>query len=208
MNSYAKRGFINLEQNKGKKIKLELLDLLSGAAFPLMLMTILSASIISFAASDDILMNIIIVVVGEVLLTAVLIIFGRQNGVVAYRKSAQQDKKREIGTSDVKALLGIGEYGIYKGFLIGLIACVPFIIFQLINCILPNMFCEFLLKYAFGWAYYPLSFVNASEWLNLLWIIPALCIHALGYFLGAKKEKKRQDSVAEFQNGKDKKKKV
>lgn len=208
MNLYAKRGSINLEQNKSKKFKLEFLDFLSGAAFPLMLMIILSASIISFAASDDMIMNIIIVVVGDVLLTAVLIIFGRQNGVVAYRKYVQQSKKREIGTSDIKALSGVGEYEIYKGFIIGLIACVPFIIFQMINCIVPNTFCEFLLKYAFGWAYYPLSYVNASEWLNLVWIIPALCIHALGYFIGAKREKKKQDEVAELQNGKDKKKKV
>lgn len=195
-------------ENRGKKIRLELADLLSGAAFPLMLMIILSASIMSFATSDDMILNIIILVVGELLLTAVFIIFGRQNGIYAYRKSAQQSKKREIGTSDMKALLGVGEYSIYKGFLIGFIACVPFIIFQIINCILPNTFCEFLLIYAFGWAYLPLIYIHASEWLNLLWIIPALSVHALGYIIGAEMEKKKQDEMAARQSNKDKKKKA
>ncbi|MCH5142226.1 MAG: hypothetical protein J1G07_00725 [Clostridiales bacterium] len=197
-----------MEENKGKKIRLELVDLLSGAAFPLMIMIILSASIMSFATSDDMIMNIIILVVGELLLIAVLMIFGKQNGVYAYRKSVQQAKKREIGTSDVKSLLGVGEYAIYKGFIIGFITCVPFIIFQMINCIFPNSFCEFLLIYAFGWAYLPLSYIHASEWLNVLWIIPALCVHALAYFIGGKIEKKKQDDMAARQKVKDKKKKA
>ena len=182
--------------------------MLSGAAFPLMLMLVLSASILSFASSDDIVMDIIIIVVGEILLAAAIIIFGRQNGIVAYRKSVQQGKKREIGTSDIKALLCVGEYNIYKGFVIGLIVCVPYIIFQIVNCIVPNTFTEFLLKYAFGWAYYPLRYTDASEWLNLLWVIPAACIHALAYFIGGKAEKKKQDEMAQLQSGKDKKKKV
>lgn len=202
-----KRGFTNLEQETGKKIRLEIVDLLTGAAFPLMLMLVLSASILSFASSDDMVMDIIIIVVGEVLLATVFVIFGRQNGVVAYRKSVQQGKKREIGTSDVKALLGVGEYNIYKGFVIGFIACIPYIIFQTINCIFPNMFCEFLLKYAFGWAYYPLCYTGASEWLNLLWVIPATCVHALAYFIGGKIERKKQNEIAQLQNSKDKKKK-
>ena len=207
-NLYAKRGSINLENNKGKKIRLELADMLAGAAFPLMLMVILSASILSFATSGDFVMDIIVLVIGELLIIAVLMIFGRQNGAYAYRKSVQQLKKREIGTSDLKALLGTGEYAIYKGFLIGLISCAPFLIFQFINCIFPNTFCEFLLIYAFGWAYLPLRFIHASEWLNLLWIIPATGVHALAYFIGGKMEKKKQDDMASRQNGKDKKKKA
>lgn len=197
-----------MEEKKGNKIRLELMDLLSGAAFPLMLMIILSASIISFATSDDVILDIVILVVGELLFIAVLMIFGRQNGVYAYRKSVQQAKKREIGTNDVKSLLGVGEYSIYKGYLIGFIACIPFIIFQIINCIFPNSFCEFLLIYAFGWAYLPLNYIHAPEWLNLLWVIPALCVHALAYFIGGKIEKKKQDDMAARQNSKDKKKKA
>ena len=202
-----KRGFLNLEQNKGK-IKLEILDLLAGAAFPLMLMIVLSASIMSFASSDDMTLNIIILAVGEALFCAVLIIFGRQNGVVAYIKTVQQGKKRQMGTADNKALCGTGEYSLYKGFVIGFIACVPYIIFQIINCIFPNSFCGFLLMYAFGWAYLPLSYIHASEWLNLLWVIPALCVHALGYFIGGKLEKKKQDSMAQLQTDKGKNKKA
>lgn len=208
MNLYVKRGSINLEENKSKKVLLELADLLSGAAFPLMLMTILSASILSFASSDDVVLDIIILVVGELLTIAVLMIFGRQNGAVAYRRSVQQLKKRQIGTDDLKALNGVGEYAIYKGFLIGLIACVPFIIFQFINCLIPNSFCEFMLLYAFGWAYLPLRFAHVSQWLNMLWIIPAVCVHALAYFIGGKNEKKKQDEMATRQNVKDKNKKA
>lgn len=203
-----RRGSLNLEQNKGKKIRLELVDLLSGAAFPFMLMIVLSASIMSFASSDDVILNMVIIVIGEILLAAVLVIFGRQNGVVAYRKSVQQGKKREIGTSDIKALYKTGEYELYKGFVIGAIACIPFIIFQMINCILPNSFCKFVLIYAFGWAHLPLSFAKVSEWLNLIWIIPAACVHALAYFLGAKSEKKKQDEMSARQGGKNKKSKV
>lgn len=206
MNLYVKRGFINLERNESKKIKLELIDLLSGAAFPFMLMIILSASILSFASSDDMTLNIIIIVVGELLLTAVLLIFGRQNGVVAYRKTVQQCKKREIGTGDIKALYGVGEYAVYKGFIIGAIACVPYMLLQIINCASSNSFCEFLLQYAFGWAYYPLHYANASQWINFIWIIPASCIHALGYYIGKKLEKKKQDAMAQLQEKKGKKK--
>ncbi len=196
------------KNEKGKKIKLEIVDLLTGAAFPFMLMLILSASVMSFASSEDLTLDIAILVVGEILLAAVLVIFGRQNGVVAYRKTVQQAKKREIGTSDIKALLGVGEYSLYKGFVIGFISCVPYIIFQIINCIFPNSFCNFLLEYAFGWAYYPLSFIQVSDWLNLLWVIPAACIHALAYYIGGRIEKKRQEAVASMQGGKDKKNKV
>lgn len=197
-----------MKEEKGKKIRLEIFDLLSGAAFPFMIMLIFSASILSFASVDDMTMSIVITVIGEVMLAAALFIFGRQNGVVAYRKSVQQSKKREIGTSDTKALLGVGEYSLYKGFLIGFITCIPYIIFEIINCIFPNSFCEFLLQYAFGWAYYPLHYVKVSEWLNLLWVIPATCVHALAYFIGGKIEKKKQNEMAQLHGGKDKKKKV
>ena len=189
-------------------MRLELLDLLAGAAFPLMLMTILSASIFSFASSDDFVLDLVIMAVGEVSVITVLMLFGKQSGTVAYRKTVQQGKKREIGTGDVKALLSVGEYHIWKGLAIGLISCVPYVIFQIINCIIPNVFCEFMLLYVFGWAYYPLHFAGASQWLNLLWVIPAAGFHTLGYFIGGRLEKKKQDEVADLQTKKDKKKKA
>lgn len=211
MNLFAKRGYINLENDvtgaqKRKKFFLELADLAMGAAFPFMLMLILSASILSFASSDDFILDIVIIVAGELLLALVLVIFGKQNGTVAYRKSLQQAKKREIGTSDIKAILAVGEYSLYKGFVIGFISCVPYIIFQIVGLAAPNSFCDFLMKYAFGWAYYPLSFANVSGWLNLLWIIPVVCIHALAYYIGRVTEEKR-DALAEKKGGKDKKSK-
>ena len=198
----------------GKKLLLELKDLLIGAAFPFMLQLIFSASVILFASyTDEVGLSIAALVFGELLLAGAYIIFGRQNGVVAYRRTVQNTKKREAGSDDIKAALYVGEYALYKGFIIALISCVPFIIFQIINGAVPNKPCHFILMYAFGWAWYPFGVVNEytstyiSEWLNLIWITVPVAIHALAYFLGARKEEKKQLLVAKAQELKGKRKK-
>ena len=196
-----------------KKFLLELKDMLAGAAFPIMLQLILSASVILLASyTDEIGLSIAALVFGELLLAGAYIIFGRQNGIVAYRRTVQNNKKREAGSNEDRAVLHVGEYGLYKGFVIALISCVPFIIFQIINGAAPNKPCGFILKYAFGWAWYPvelinLSGANLSEWLNLIWIVVPVAIHALAYFLGAKKEEKKQLLVAKAQELKGKRNK-
>ncbi|MDE7264807.1 MAG: hypothetical protein K2N52_00845 [Clostridia bacterium] len=203
---------LNSEQ-KWKKLLLELKDLLVGAAFPFMLQLIFSASVILFASySDEMGISIAALVFGEVLLIVAYIIFGRQNGIVAYRRTVQNNKKREAGSGDVRAVLHVGEYAVYKGFVIALISCVPFIIFQIINAAAPNKPCEFVLMYAFGWAWFPfelinLSGANISEWLNFVWIVVPVAVHAVAYFLGAGKEKKKQLLVAKAQELKGKRNK-
>lgn len=182
--------------DKRKKFLLELKDLLAGAAFPFMLMIIFSVTIIGFSATDELALGIVILVAGELFLAAAYLVFGRQNGITAARKSAKNSKKRELGSTDVGVAFKTGEYALYKGFAIGLMSCVPFILIQLINCIVSNNLCTFLLRYAFGWAYYPLSYANASQWLNFIWVLPLVAVHACGYLWGAKQEFAKQAKIA------------
>lgn len=193
-------------QDKRKKIWFEAKDLLAGAAFPLMLMLVFGAAVLSFASyNSDIALSIIVLVIGEILLVGSYVIFGRQNGRVAVRKNVQNNKKRASGTEDLKAAFHTGEYALYKGFLIGFISCIPYILVQIIQSAAPNSVCSFLLQYAFGWAYYPLSyFKDVSSWVNLIWVIPLTCVHAAAYFWGAKTEEKKQQQITEAQEIKDK----
>lgn len=183
--------------------------MLAGAAFPIMLMLILSASIISFTtASDEIPMQIFVLVIGEILLCVAYVIFGKQSGVTAYRKTVQNGKKRATGNADLKARFHTGEYALYKGFVIGFISCIPYIIFQIIGSAAPNVVCDVMLQYAFGWAVYPFRLASLSSWLNLLWVIPLTCVHAAAYFWGGKAEEKKQNRIAEVNEiqGKNRKK--
>lgn len=111
-----------------KKFVLELKDMLAGAAFPFMLAVILSVTVIGFCVTDELALGIVILVAGELFLLAAYLVFGRQNGVAAARKSAKNIKKRELGSADAGVLFKTGEYALYKAFIIGLISCVPFIL--------------------------------------------------------------------------------
>lgn len=196
------------KEEKNKKFWLELKDLLTGAAFPVMLMLIFGASILSFCSAGEVPIRILVLVIGEIMLAVAYFVFGRQNGVVAMRKTLSQSKKREAFSDDLKSRLHTGEYAVWKGFVIALISCVPFIVFQIIGAAAPNTVCEFVLKYCFGWAFYPLSFVKGvSGFVNLVWIVPLCCLHAGAYVFGAAQEKKRQSKIAEVQDFKGKKKK-
>lgn len=176
----------------------ELCDLLTGAAFPFMLMCILSATIISYASyGSDTGIAVAALVLGEALMVAAFVLCGKQNGVTAQRKSIQQAKKRELGAADRKAAGKVGEYALWKAFAVALIACVPYLVIQLVQCAAPNAGCLFLLEYAFGWAYFPLWFTGASEWWNFIWVVPFVCLHAGAYVYGAYRERQRQKKVAE-----------
>ncbi len=182
--------------------------MLAGAAFPVMLMLIFGASILSFCSAGEAPIRILVLVIGEIMLAVAYFVFGRQNGVVAMRKTLSQSKKREAFSDDLKSRLYTGEYAVWKGFVIPLISCVPFIIFQIIGAAAPNTVCEFLLKYCFGWAFYPLSFIEGvSGFVNLVWVVPLCCLHAGAYVLGAAQEKKRQFEISQAQDVKGKKKK-
>lgn len=207
-----KRGYTILEneftaEEKRKKFLYELKDMLVGAAFPLMLMLVLSASIISFvSATDELPLKIVILILGELALAGTYVVFGRQNGTVAIRRSVQNKMKCEIGTDDLKAKLRTGEYALYKGFLIGFISCVPYILFQIIGSAAPNSVCDFMLQYAFGWAFYPFNLASLPTWLNLFWVIPLSCVHAAAYYWGASREIKKQKTIEKAQEIKDKRK--
>ena len=190
----------NLTRNeKLRKFLYELKDLAAGAAFPFMLMLIFSASVISFSASGDLPLRIVVLAAGELLLAASYVIFGKFSGVNAARKLNHNQKKRELGSSDTAVTLCVGEYSPYKGFLIGLLSCVPFIIFQIIGAAAPNSFCDFILRYAFGWAFWPFGIAGFSVWLNLIWVIPLSAVHGAAYIYGAVSERRKLNLINEPQ---------
>lgn len=183
--------------DKRKAVGYEIRDLLAGAAFPFMIQLVFSASIILFAdiSTGDLALRIVALVFGEGLLIGAYVVFGRQNGIQGERKTVQNAARRE-NCDDLKSHFKVGEYALWKGFAVGAITCVPYVIFQIVNCAFPNTVVEFLLKYAFGWATYPLSLTEISDWLNLVWIIPLTCIHAAAYAWGGALERKRRQKVA------------
>lgn len=177
-----------------------------------MLQIVFSTSIILFADyNGEPALQIFILVFGELLLAGAYVIFGRQNGLAAYRRTVQGEKKRSAQPDDIGASFKTGEYAPWKGFAIGAVSCVPYMFFQFIQCVAPNVAFEFIVKYAFGWAAYPFIVIaeapsvgTLSPWLNFIWVILPVCIHALAYFWGAAGEKKRQQKVAEAQSFKGK----
>lgn len=180
--------------------------MLQGAAFPFMLMVILSATIISYTVylGDDVPVQILVLAVGEALLIAATVIFGKQNGASAYKKTVQNTNKRKIGSDDLKAALYIGEYAPLKGAAIAAIVCVPFIVVELIYALVPNDVCEFILMYVFGWAFFPFRFLKLSPWLNYIWVIPYIAVHTAAYVWGGLTEKKKHDILAQADENTDK----
>ena len=195
-------------KQKWQRILLEIRDFCVGAAFPLMLQLVLSASVILFAdANGELAIQAFALVVGEIMLIAAYVIFGRQNGISAYRKTVVTGKKREMGSTDEKVYYKTGEYAIWKGIVIGALSVVPFMLLQFIQCLAPNNFCEFLLKYAFGWATYPFFvFGVETDWLNFIWIIIPIGVHTAAYFWGGYSERKKQELLEKAQEIKGKKK--
>lgn len=188
-------------QQKWQRILLETRDFLAGAAFPLMLQLVLSASVILFAdANGELAIQAFALVVGEIMLIAAYVIFGRQNGISAYRKTVVMGKKREMGATDAKVYYKTGEYAIWKGIVIAAVSVIPFMLFQFIQCLAPNKFCEFILKYAFGWATYPFFvFGVETSWLNFIWIVVPIGVHTAAYFWGGYSERKKQELLEKAQ---------
>lgn len=169
-----------------EKFWLELKDMLSGAAFPLIMVVVLGTTIFSWIDGDlEDTMKGTMIFLGEVFIVVSFVIFGKQNGVVARRKSLFQAKKRELGAADKPALLKIGEYAPYKGFIIGLIPSLPYVLFEIIECTFPNAFCRAVLSLGFGWAYFPFRVFGLSGWFGLLLVLPLTCVHGAAYIYGA-----------------------
>lgn len=179
-------------QQKRRKFFLELKDLVLGAVYPFVLMCVLSVSIIALALTDDVVLNVIGVCVGEVFLFVAYVIFGRQSGITAYKRTVSGERKRNLAVEDITVYYKTGEYAPYKGFLIGAISTLPYLIFQMLYFIAPLDFFSFLLEYAFAWAVMPFSFIeNAPAALNLLSVVPSIAIQGAAYIIGKKTEEKR-----------------
>lgn len=185
-----------------KKIRYELSDMLVGAAFPFMFMLVLGSTVIGFITyigGGDIALKAVILAVGEAMFIAATVVFARQNGVTAYKKKVFNDGKRGAGSDELKVRLRVGEYAPYKAAIIGFIACVPFIIVNLVYCLSGAKWCEFILSYMFGWAYYPFSLAKLSPWYGNISLIPYIAVHVIAYIIGGNKEKKRQE-IIDMQN--------
>lgn len=172
-------------------------------------MIVISSTVIMFASySGDLGVSLAALVGGEIMLVAALVMFGRANGNAAYGKTVLNRQKRELGSTDERVVCGTGEYALWKGVLIGVILCLPFVIFQVIELCYDNAVCTFCLLYVFGWAYYPFSYLGKSyQALNFIMIILPVAAHTLGYYLGKLKQIKIQQAVAEMHENKKRRKK-
>lgn len=187
------------KSNTGIKFWYELKDLLAGAAFPLMLMVVINSLFIGMAFSliDDLALAIVMLVIGEGSMIAAYIVFGRYSGITSVRRLVQHAKKRKFGTTDKESLFGTGEYAAYKGFVIGFISCIPYMIIQLVQCFVENTFCSFMLEYIFGWAVLPFELAKLSPWFNFLAVIVPVAAHGVAYIIGANKEWDKQQRVGD-----------
>ncbi len=181
-----------------RKFLFEVKDMLAGIAFPFIVSLIFSATIISFAAYEgDLGVSLVALIGGEALFIASLVVFGRANGMAAYKKTVLNEKKRSLGSSDERVVYHTGEYRLWKGIFLGFAICIPFLIIQTIELCVDNTFCSFCLKYLFAWAYYPFSFLGESyQALNYIMVLVPVGVHTLGYFLGKLKEIKVQEDLA------------
>lgn len=196
--------------SKKRKFLFELRDIFAGTAFPLMISVLFSATIIAYSSyRDDLGVSLLALIGGEALFIISLVIFGRANGAAAYRKFVLNEKKRELNSSDERAVYHTGEYALWKGALIGFLVAVPFIIIQIIELAASNVFCSFCLQYVFAWAYCPFSYLG-EEWqaLNFIMVLLPVGVHMLAYYLGKIKEEKIQEQIAiESQKARKKRKK-
>ncbi|MDE6691064.1 MAG: hypothetical protein K2K04_03755 [Clostridia bacterium] len=180
-----------------RRMWLELLEILSDVAFPIIGMIVINTTIISFASYHDFTTSILALIGGEIMMTVALVIFGRANGNAAYNKTVLNNQKRALGSTEEKVVCGAGEYALWKGVLIGAILCIPFVLLQIIELCYHNAFCEFCLKYVCGWAYYPFSYLGKGyQALNFIMVILPIAAHTVAYYLGKLKQIKIQEAVA------------
>lgn len=184
---------------KKRKIWLEILDILTGCAFPLIIMVVFSSSIIMFSVSDeaDLFIRLIALIGGELILGVAWFVFGRTNGSEAYKKTVEYARKRELNSSDEKVYYHTGEYALWKGLVIGLIVCVPFLIVLTVQVCASNSVCSFLLQYAFAWGYAPFSFLGEG-YVALCYtsIIFPVAVMTVGYVFGKRRQIKIQEELA------------
>ena len=187
----------------------ELADLLKGAVFPFIVMCVFSTTIILFYGFEDMAVRILAVVLGEALIIGSFVMFGRQNGAAAYRRFKINEGKRKLGKRDKKVVFKTGEYAPLKGFVIGFISAVPFLILQIIKCFGDFEFVNFLLEYACGWAVAPLEVISSAipQPYYLLMVLLPVAVQGGFYIQGMFAEKKRQEQINRVEDDKRKGKK-
>ncbi len=183
-----------MESNKKRLIKEEFLDICAGIAFPMIVQIMFSVTIILFASYSDFVVSLISLLIGEAFIFVAYFSFGMKNGSVAYTNFVLADKIRQDGDPNYKKG---GEYAPYKGFMLGFITTIPYLIFHIFYCIFPNAdFLEFLLLYAFGWAVYPIQLGTGNiSALSMLFVIAPTVVHGCGYILGKHREFKRRETL-------------
>ncbi|MGN1060736.1 MAG: hypothetical protein ACI4QN_03295 [Candidatus Coproplasma sp.] len=187
------------EYSTKRKFWLEFKDIMSGCAFPFIIMVIFSSTIITFASTSevDLVVRLIALIGGELMLAAAFFIFGRANGSDAYKKTVENARKRELNSSDEKVAYHTGEYALWKGTLIGFIICIPFLIILTIQLCIKNSFCTFMLQYVFSWGYAPFLFLgDGYAALSYVMIVFPVGIMTLGYFFGKLRQIKIQEELA------------
>lgn len=185
-----------MNENKKRLVKEEFLDICAGIAFPMIMQIMFSVTIILFAdyAESELWIGIVSLVIGEAFIFVAYFMFGSKNGSVAYTNFVVAEQIRVDGQPDYRRG---GEYKPYKGFLLGFITTIPYLIFHIFYCIFPNAsFLEFILLYAFGWAVYPIYLgtgtINAF---SMLFVSVLTVIHGVGYIVGKNKEFKRREAL-------------
>ncbi|MCD8206087.1 MAG: hypothetical protein LUD29_05700 [Clostridia bacterium] len=185
----------------------EFVDLLAGAAYPFIIQLVFSATVMVFAnAMDSPWIVIIALVIGEGLLIGAYVLFGMRSGSVAYSRYVQGQKIRDESEENA-GFKKVGEYKLYKGFLIGFISVVPCIIVHFFYLVTPNSVCEFLMQYIFSWEFAPtiiyksfndIAIGDVELWINaisLLVCIMPIVLHGAMYYVGMKREYKKQEIV-------------
>lgn len=182
--------------DKKRLFKEEFLDICAGVAFPMIVQIMFSVTIIMFAdyAATELWIGIVALVVGEAFIFVAYFMFGNKNGSVAYTNFVVAEQIRVDGQPDYRRG---GEYKPYKGFLIGFISTIPYLIFHIFYCIFPNAdFLEFILLFGFGWAVYPIYLgTNSINALSMLFVFVLTAIHGVGYIVGKNKEFKRREAI-------------
>ncbi len=185
--------------SKKRKILFEIKDILAGAAFPLIISAIFSATMMVFANGNevDLAIKLISIIGGELLLAVAFFVFGRANGSEAYKKTVENGRKRELNSSDEEVVYRTGEYALWKGAVIGLIVCIPYLIILTVEICVDNSFCMFCLQYIFAWGYAPFSTLSRAYMpLAYIMILFPLVVLTVGYYLGKLRQIKIQEQLA------------
>lgn len=134
-----------------------------------------------------------------------------QDGQKAYKILHANDKEREyiVKTGEYRQLKVSEEYKAYKGFLIGLISCVPLLVMLIIHLIVSlNSPANTSVSETANYIYFFVSaFANldpngiyeaviyASPYWSLLSIPPIMIAHGISFILGARKIERQYQTV-------------